>query len=82
MQQKNKQLRGSGAQAHDNKESFSFDKYIALQKENQRLKLQIRDVYDDRYFWEWSALEAQAERDCLREELQELAQERRKHDSL
>ncbi|MDD5735716.1 MAG: hypothetical protein PHQ39_09645 [Methanothrix soehngenii] len=59
MQQKINSSVGSGAQARDNNESFSFDKYIALQKENQKLKLQIRSVYDDRYFWEWSALEAQ-----------------------
>jgi hypothetical protein len=80
MQQKINSSVGSGAQARDNKESPLFDKYIALQKENQKLKLQIRSVYDERYSWMWSALEAQAERDCLREELQEQAQERRKHE--
>lgn len=82
MQQKNKQLRGSGAQTHDRRGLSFEDKYVCLQQENQRLKQKFRKICDALSFWKWSALEAQAERDRLREELQEQAQERRNHDSL
>ena len=56
------------------------DKYVCLQQENQTLKQRFRKVCDALSFWKWAALEAQAERDSLKEERREQAQERQKHD--
>ena len=80
MRRKNKQLRGSGAQARDNTESPLFDKNFALQKENQKLKRRIREIGTESHERLEQVLEAQADRDCLREELQEQAQKRRNHE--
>lgn len=77
MQQKNKQLRGSGAQTNDRRGLSLGDKYLCLRQENQKLKQRFRTVCDALSYWKWSALEAQAERDCLREELQDMALARR-----
>jgi Mitochondrial ATP synthase epsilon chain len=80
MQQKKDSSVGSGAQAR-NRKGLSFeDKYICLQQENHKLKQQFRKICDALSFWKWSALEAQAERDSLKEQLQEQAQERRNHE--
>jgi len=76
MQQKKDSSTGEQSLEHDRRELSFQDKYICLQQENQKLKRRLRDVWDERYFWEWSALEAQAERDSLKEELREQAQER------
>lgn len=73
---------GDGAQVR-NRRGLSFeDKYICLQQENQTLKQRFRKVCDALSYWKWMALEAQAERDSLKEERREQAQERRNHDSL
>jgi hypothetical protein len=79
MQQKIDSSVGSGAQARKIGLSFE-DKYVCLQQENQNLKQRFRKVCDALSFWKWSALEAQAERDSLKEELREQAQERRNHE--
>jgi len=76
MQQKKDSSTGEQSLGHDRRELSFQDKYICLQQEYQKLKRRLRDVWDERYFWEWSALEAQAERDSLKEELREQAQER------
>jgi hypothetical protein len=47
------------------------DKYYLLCGEVQKLKRRIGTIGDDLSYWKEEALEAQAERDCLREELQE-----------
>jgi len=80
MQQKEDSSTGEQSLEHDRRGLSFEDKYVCLQQEYQKLKRRLRNVWDERYFWMWAALEAQAERDCLREELQELAQERRNHD--
>ena len=80
MQQKKDSSVGSGAQARDIVGLTWQDKYVSLQMENQRLKQQFRKICDALSFWKWSALEAQAERDSLKERLQEQAQERQNHE--
>ncbi len=55
MQQKIKSSVGSGAQTNDNTESSLFDKYVALQKENQKLK-QVCDALSG--YWKWTAIAA------------------------
>lgn len=55
----------------------SEDKYIALKFENERLRRALHNVGTALHEWRERALEAQAERDCLREALQEQAQARR-----
>jgi hypothetical protein len=82
MQQKIKSSVGSGAQTYDRRELSFEDKYVCLQQENQRLKQRFRKICDALSFWKWSALEARAEREYLKEKLQEHAQERQNHDSL
>ena len=72
MQQKIKSSVGSGAQTNDRRGLSFEDKYVCLRQENQKLKQRFRKVCDALSYWKWSALEAQAERDCLREDLQEL----------
>ena len=69
MQQKKDSSVGSGAQARDIVGLTWQDKYVSLQMENQKLKQQFRKICDVLSFWKWSALEAQAERDCLKEQL-------------
>jgi hypothetical protein len=82
MQQKIKSSVGSGAQAR-NRRGLSFeDKYVCLQQEIQKLTQLFRKVCDALSFWKWTALEVQAERASLKEELREQAQETRNHDSL
>jgi hypothetical protein len=80
MQQKINSPVASGAQARNRRGLPFEDKYVFLQQENQRLKQRFRKICDALSFWKWSALEAQAERDCLKEELLEQAPERRKHE--
>lgn len=51
------------------------DKYVCLQQENQKLRRQIRKIGEAFHDWRELALEYQAERDCLKEQIQEKAQE-------
>ena len=53
------------------------DKYIALQAENQKLRRALHNVGAAFHEWRERALELEAERDVLREDLQELVQARR-----
>ena len=53
------------------------DKYIALKFENEKLRRALHNVGTAFHEWRERALELEAERDILREDLQELAQARR-----
>ena len=55
----------------------SEDKYVALKFENERLRRALHNVGTAFHEWRERALELEAERDILREDLQELAQARR-----
>jgi len=46
---------------HDKRELSLEDKYVCLPQENQKLKQWFRKIWDVLSFWEWLALEAQAE---------------------
>ena len=50
------------------------DKYIALKFENEKLRRALHNVGTAFHEWRERALQYQAERDMLQEELQELAQ--------
>jgi len=50
------------------------DKYIALKFENERLRKALHNVGTAFHEWRERALELEAERDVLREDLQELTQ--------
>lgn len=76
MQQKINSSVGSGAQANYSKESSLFNKYLALQIENQKLKRRIREIGTESYERLEQALQYQAERD----DCQEKARERRNHE--
>ena len=70
-----RRYRGAGRLQGERNISMSLtleDKYIALQAENQRLRRALHNVGTAFHEWRERALELEAERDILREDLQEL----------
>lgn len=75
-----RRYRGAGRLQGERNISMSLtleDKYIALQFENERLRRALHNVGAAFHEWRERALELEAERDVLREDLQELVQARR-----
>lgn len=62
---------GSGASGRGNSFLTPSDKNVLLQAENLRLRRALRKLGDAFRYWKELALQYQAERDILREDLQE-----------
>jgi len=80
MQQKKDSSTGEQSLERGNIGLTLSDKYVALQFENKKLKWRIRAIGEAFHEWREKALQYQAERYCLREQLQEQAQERVNHE--
>jgi len=69
---------GDGASGYYVNRGLSlYDKYVLLQAENQKLRRALRKLGEAFHYWKELALQYQADRDIIKEDLQELAQARR-----